>query len=64
HEWFSPAGEFPYLGDYDGDGQADIVSFTRGDKNDVHVALSDGSGAFTGASVWHDFFGLTGETTF
>ncbi|PGH46857.1 VCBS repeat-containing protein [Streptomyces sp. Ru87] len=63
HEWFSPAGEFPYLGDYDGDGQADIVSFTRGDKNDVHVALSNGTDGFVEGAVWHDFFGLTGETS-
>ncbi|MEU6720279.1 peptidoglycan recognition family protein [Nonomuraea sp. NPDC046802] len=62
HDFFAPAGEFPYTGDYDGDGKDDIVTFTRGTTNDVYVAKSTGSG-FGGGEKWHDFFGLNGETT-
>ncbi|KAF4405558.1 DUF4185 domain-containing protein [Streptomyces lycii] len=63
HERFSLDGEFPYVGDYDGDGDDDIVTFTHDSSNDVYVALSDGGTAFTGSRVWHDFFGLAGETS-
>ncbi|MEU6720278.1 FG-GAP-like repeat-containing protein [Nonomuraea sp. NPDC046802] len=62
HDFFAPAGEFPYTGDYDGDGKDDIVTFTRGTTNDVYVAKSTGTG-FGGGEKWHDFFGLNGETT-
>jgi hypothetical protein len=56
HDFFSVTGEVPLTGDFDGDGRADIVTFTRGDAADVYVALSNGSG-FAGTSVkWHDFF--------
>ncbi|MFI0437367.1 FG-GAP repeat domain-containing protein, partial [Streptomyces eurythermus] len=65
HGWFAPGGEFPYVGDYDGDGKDDIVTFTKGGTNDVWVALSNGSRFGDGATAgkWHDFFGLPGETT-
>ncbi|MBF8191785.1 N-acetylmuramoyl-L-alanine amidase [Nonomuraea sp. K274] len=62
NEFFAPAGEFPYTGDYDGDGKDDIVTFTRGATNDVYVSLSSGT-AFAGGGKWHDFFGMNGETT-
>ncbi|MBF8191784.1 FG-GAP repeat protein, partial [Nonomuraea sp. K274] len=62
NEFFAPAGEFPYTGDYDGDGKDDIVTFTRGNTSDVYVSLSDGT-AFAGGGKWHDFFGLNGETS-
>ncbi|MCG5461654.1 VCBS repeat-containing protein [Micromonospora sp. MED01] len=62
HDFFCLAGEFPYLGDANGDGMDDLIVFTKGATNDVHVALSTGTG-FLGATRWHDFFGLTGETT-
>ncbi|MGA4727500.1 N-acetylmuramoyl-L-alanine amidase [Micromonospora taraxaci] len=62
NDLFCLPGEFPYLGDYNGDGKDDIVAFTKGSFNDVHVGLSTGT-SFLGATKWHDFFGLTGETT-
>ncbi|MEV4076158.1 FG-GAP-like repeat-containing protein [Nonomuraea fuscirosea] len=61
HDWFAPNNEVPAVGDFNGDGKDDIVTFTRGAAADVYVALSTGNG-FTGTSVkWHDFFGLAGE---
>ncbi|MFG2058374.1 FG-GAP-like repeat-containing protein [Micromonospora sp. NPDC048930] len=63
NDFFCLAGEFPYLGDFNGDGKDDIVVFTKGSTNDVYVGLSTGTG-FQGGAKWHDFFGLTGETTF
>ncbi|WP_411710978.1 FG-GAP-like repeat-containing protein [Micromonospora musae] len=62
NDFFCLAGEFPYLGDYNGDGRDDIIVFTKGTLNDVYVGLSTGT-AFTGGAKWHDFFGLNGETT-
>lgn len=61
HDFFSITGEVPLTGDFDGDGRADIVTFTRGDAADVYVALSTGNG-FAGASgKWHDFFAVGTE---
>ncbi|MER6949582.1 FG-GAP-like repeat-containing protein [Nonomuraea sp. NPDC000554] len=62
NDFFAPAGEFPYVGDYDGDGKDDIVTFTHTPSADVHVSLSTGT-AFNGGGKWHDYFGLPGETT-
>ncbi|MCG5471698.1 N-acetylmuramoyl-L-alanine amidase [Micromonospora sp. LAH09] len=62
NDYFCLAGEFPYLADANGDGRDDIVVFTKGSTNDIHVSLSTGTG-FLGATKWHDFFGLNGETT-
>lgn len=61
HDFFAPGGEIPAVGDFNGDGKTDIVTFTRGAAGDVLVALSNGS-AFVGTSVkWHDFFALNVE---
>ncbi len=62
HDFFAPRGEFPYTGDYDGDGRTDMVTFTRAPFNDAYVALSSGT-AFGAGVRWHDWFGLPGETT-
>ncbi|MEV0274743.1 VCBS repeat-containing protein [Hamadaea sp. NPDC050747] len=62
NDFFCLPGEFPYLADADGDGKDDILVFTKGSTNDVYVGLSTGA-AFLGGAKWHDFFGLTGETT-
>ncbi|MEV4117238.1 hypothetical protein, partial [Nonomuraea sp. NPDC049695] len=62
NDHFTLPGEFPYTGDYNGDGKDDIVTFTLGNTNDVYVGLSNGFAFATGAK-WHDFFGLPGETT-
>ncbi len=42
-------------GDFNGDGRADIASFTRGQAADAYVALSDGS-RFGVRAKWHDLF--------
>jgi len=62
HDFFGLAGEFPYTGDFDGDGRDDIVTFTHNSLADVYTALSTGT-AFAGGAKWHDFFGLYGETS-
>ncbi|RLP91429.1 hypothetical protein EAD89_12155 [Micromonospora sp. BL4] len=62
NDFFCLPGEFPYLGDYDGDGRDDVIAFTKGSLNDVYVGLSTGT-AFGGGVKWHDFFGLPNETT-
>ncbi|MBF8194342.1 VCBS repeat-containing protein, partial [Nonomuraea sp. K274] len=60
HDWFAPGVEQPRVGDFDGDGKADIAAFTGGSNADVFVALSNGSG-FGGARVWNEFFAPAGE---
>ena len=66
HNWFCINSEIPLVGDFDGDGRDDIVSFARetysGDgRGDVYVALSNGSG-FSGMGVkWHEFFCIHNE---
>ncbi|MER6949579.1 N-acetylmuramoyl-L-alanine amidase [Nonomuraea sp. NPDC000554] len=62
NDFFAPGGEFPYTGDYDGDGKDDIVTFTKNELADVYVSLSTGT-SFAGGGKWHDYFGLPGETT-
>ncbi|MFI1197812.1 FG-GAP repeat domain-containing protein [Micromonospora sp. NPDC020750] len=62
NDFFCLGGEFPYLGDFNGDGKADIVVFTKGNTNDVYVGLSTGTG-FAAGVKWHDYFGLNGEAT-
>ena len=63
HDFFGVAGEFPYVGDFNGDGLDDIVTFTHTAAADVYVALSNGSGFGPGVK-WHEFFGLPGERSF
>ncbi len=62
NDFFCVAGEFPYLGDVNGDGKDDIIVFTKATTNDVYVGISTGT-SFGAGVKWHDFFGLTGETT-
>ncbi|MEV4117240.1 VCBS repeat-containing protein, partial [Nonomuraea sp. NPDC049695] len=50
HDWFAPAGELPRVGDFNGDGKDDIVTFTNNADADAYVALSNGS-VFTGTSI-------------
>ncbi len=42
HDNFCTGTEIPLVGDFNGDGKADIATFTRGTAADVYVALSDG----------------------
>ncbi|MFC3454243.1 FG-GAP-like repeat-containing protein [Amycolatopsis speibonae] len=61
HENFAFGAELPAVGDFTGDGKADIVTYTRGTGADVYVGSSDGS-KFVGASVlWHGDFGFGDE---
>jgi PKD repeat protein len=52
--------EKPMVGDFNGDGRTDIVTFTRNNpvaEGDVYVALSDGS-QFGESTIWHNWFGV------
>lgn len=55
HTWFAPGNETPAVGDFNGDGRADIATFTRGSSADVYVATSDGA-RFGAAVRWSDHF--------
>ncbi|MFV2116062.1 DUF2961 domain-containing protein [Micromonospora sp. LOL_025] len=55
NDFFAVGQEVPFTGDVDGDGRADIITFTRGDSADVYVGLSTGTTYAAGAK-WHDFF--------
>jgi beta-fructofuranosidase len=61
HEYFSLDGEVPAVGDVNGDGRDDIITFTRNGLADVYVALSNGS-SFGPSMKWHDFFATAGES--
>ena len=59
--------ETPYVGDFNGDGRTDIITFTRQNPaafGDVYVALSNGSqfvdknGNPGSSDKWHDFFAI------
>jgi hypothetical protein len=60
---FCVAGQACEVGDFNGDGRADIVAFSQ--RNDapglVYVALNTGTG-FGPESVWHSSFCISGET--
>jgi len=58
--FFAVGAEIPLTGDVDGDGRADIITFTRGDAADVYVGLSTGTSYATGVK-WHDFFAVGTE---
>src|SRR2546423_13118464 len=61
HDNFSFSSEIPLTGDFNGDGKADIATFTRGTTGDVYVALSTGS-SFSGTGwKWHDSFCYNSE---
>jgi hypothetical protein len=61
HDYFAVGREIPGVGDFSGDGRADIATFTRGAAADVYVARSTGR-TFIGTGVkWHNFFAVGAE---
>jgi hypothetical protein len=70
HPFFSLDGEIPGVGDFNGDGKDDIITFTQSRQLDaagnligqapVWVSLSNGT-RFQTSRVWHPFFSLRGE---
>ncbi|MBV1854857.1 FG-GAP repeat domain-containing protein [Catellatospora tritici] len=62
HEFYAPAGEYPAVADANGDGKADLITFTQGAATaaDVYVALSNGS-SFGAGVKWHDLFAVGNE---
>ncbi|MER7893706.1 DUF2961 domain-containing protein [Micromonospora sp. NPDC094482] len=60
HDFFAVGTEMPAVGDVNGDGLTDIITFTRGENADVYVALSTGSGFGPGLK-WHDRFAVGTE---
>ena len=66
HTNFSPAGSRPLVGDFNGDGKEDVVSFKQAAESGVgpapvRVALSTGS-SFGAGQVWHTSFAPSGHT--
>jgi len=61
HEYFAAGNEVPMLGDVNGDGRDDLITFTRGSAADVYVALSTGT-SFGASTRWHDWFAAFSET--
>jgi hypothetical protein len=66
HSFFAvDTRETPFLGDFNGDGRSDIITFTRNNPRafgDVYVALSTGAD-FGENAKWHDWFAIdTSET--
>jgi hypothetical protein len=61
HDHFAVGGEIPAVGDVNGDGKDDIITFTRGDAADVYVSLSDGTRFVQDAWKWHDHFAVGTE---
>ncbi len=65
NSWFCVNNEIPLVGDFNGDGKADLVTFHRGGSGDpaqgkVWVALSTGS-AFGAGQQWHSWFCVNDE---
>jgi hypothetical protein len=61
HDWFSIQTEIPLVGDFNGDGKDDVVTFTRGSRGDVFVALSNGTQFVGSGWKWHDWFSINSE---
>jgi hypothetical protein len=71
HKFFSLKGEIPLVGDFNGDGKDDIVTFVQKEQKysdgtpigpaPVWVSLSDGT-KFGTSGIWHTYFSLAGET--
>ena len=63
-EWaggFAVSPQVPGVGDFNGDGKDDIVSFRQSDGK-VIVGLSNGSNGFNTATEWHSYFSPSPQT--
>ncbi|MFK4087487.1 DUF2961 domain-containing protein [Kribbella sp. NPDC020789] len=60
HDHFAVGDEVPMVGDFNGDGKDDIVTFNRA-GHAVYVSLSDGGRFVQDGWLWHGSFGLPGE---
>ena len=62
---FCLAGETPGVGDFNGDGYDDVVTFLKNTNPSetgwVYVAVNDKSGGFGAAAVWNGFFSIGSE---
>ena len=65
---FAHMGERPAVGDFDGDGYADIITFLQDSqagsaRGRVYVGLNDKNGRLdgSGSGVWHDYFSIRQE---
>jgi hypothetical protein len=67
HDFFAvDLHETPMVGDFDGDGRTDIVTFTRDNPaavGDVYVSLSLGDRFEPVSLKWHDWFAISKEET-
>ncbi|MFC4014115.1 DUF2961 domain-containing protein [Nonomuraea purpurea] len=61
HDDFAPGDQVPGVGDFNADGKADVIAFTRGEAADVFVATSDGGRFGPNATKWHDRFAVGAE---
>ena len=63
HEFFATAGEYPAVGDVNGDGRDDIITFTQGPATaaDVIVAPVQRHRRSAPAQKWHDLFAVGAE---
>ncbi|WP_169509080.1 FG-GAP-like repeat-containing protein [Actinopolyspora mortivallis] len=51
--------EIPAVGDFNGDGKDDIITFLRGDDGRVFVSVSDGQSFIEDNALWHKSFCLS-----
>ncbi|MEV6907718.1 trypsin-like serine protease [Amycolatopsis sp. NPDC051071] len=63
HDNFAYGAELPAIGDFTGDGKADIVTYTRGTRADVYVGASDGAKFVGTSALWHGDFAFGEEVT-
>jgi len=62
HDFLTDDHEIPFVGDFNGDGRADVITFLLNPTGDAFVALTNSSGTgLNGVSKWHEFFGVDGE---
>jgi len=60
HDAFCFWSQVPAIGDVNGDGRDDLITFSRGATGDVYVSLSTGNG-FGPVMMWHDMFCINNE---